>query len=499
VSTIPALFLSDRGSVVAIARGQQRYEALPPFSPSERFPEYPPALGGATSTANDAYRTVRESLRLLALDESRYGTAAWNPLQDWVAPGDTVVVKPNLVRDFRESSADHADCLITHGAVIRAVVDYVFIALAGRGRIVIADAPHSDADFDALRRITGIDRIADFYRETAGFPIEIYDLRPETAVKVDGVIVGHRRRAGDPAGYVAVDLGPHSAFVEIGDLCRLLYGAEYDRAELVRRHTGGRHEYLISKTVLQADCVIGVPKLKTHKKTGITVNMKNLVGINGNKNWLPHHREGTPAQGGDQFADSGVGRRTERSVVAAFKRYFPLLGPLRPALAGPMKTVGRAVFGDTNKGTIRSGNWYGNDTTWRMAIDLNRVLFYADAEGRLHDRPVRRFFSVVDGIIGGESNGPLDPKPRPAGVILAGANPVAVDAVAARLIGFDYRKLPIIHHAFASAPLPLASFTHDEITARENAGASLIPFEPHFGWKGHVELLEAADEVGVLA
>ena len=499
MSTIPDLFLSERGSLVAVAAGLRRYDAAPPFSPAERFPEYPAALGGATSPANDAYRTVREALRLLGLDEARYGTPAWNPLRESVAPGDTVVVKPNLVRDFRESSADHAECLITHGAVIRAVVDYVFIALGGRGRIVIADAPHSDADFEAVRRISGIDGIADFYRETAGFPIEIYDLRPEGAVKVDGVIVGHRRLAGDPAGYVAVDLGPHSQFEELGELCQLLYGAEYDRAELVRRHTGGRHEYLISKTVLQADCVIGVPKLKTHKKTGITVNMKNLVGINGNKNWLPHHREGTPAQGGDQFADSGVGRRTERSVVAVFKRCFPLLGPLRPALAGPIKSVGRAVFGDTNKGTIRSGNWHGNDTTWRMAIDLNRVLFYADADGRLHDRPVRRFFSVVDGIIGGEGNGPLDPTPRPAGVVLAGANPVAVDAVAARLIGFDYRKLPIVRHAFDAAPLPLVSFPHDRIAVRSNVPESLVPFEPHFGWKGHVELVEAVDEVGALA
>ena len=503
------LLLSDRAASVAVAAGAPRYDAAAPFSPAEAFPEYTAAFGRQLSAANSVYGVVRDALRLLGLDGERQGTAAWNPLGDCVRPGDTVVIKPNMVRDFRESSAADGDCLITHGAVIRAVVDYVFIALAGRGRIVIADAPHSDADFDRVRRITAVDAIADFYRASAGFPLEIYDLRPEASVKRDGVIVGHRRLAGDPAGYVAVDLGEHSMFEEIGDLCQRLYGSEYDRSELVRHHSGGRHEYLIAKTVLQADCVIGLPKLKTHKKTGITVNLKNLVGINGNKNWLPHHREGTPAEGGDQFADSGVGRRTERAVVAAFKRCFPLLGPLRPALAGPIKSVGRAVFGDTNVSTIRSGNWYGNDTTWRMAIDLNRVLMYADADGRLHDRPVRRFVSVVDGIVGGEGNGPLDPRPRAEGVVIAGLNPVAVDAVAAALMGFDYRKLPMVRRAFDPVALPLVSGGAERIHARSDVAAFAgplasirgfaEPFAPHFGWTGHVESRDTADVARALA
>ena len=38
-----------------------------------------------------------------------------------------MVLKPNFVRDFRESSPDHGDCLITHGSVIRAVLDYVYV------------------------------------------------------------------------------------------------------------------------------------------------------------------------------------------------------------------------------------------------------------------------------------------------------------------------------------------------------------------------------------
>ena len=167
-------------------------------------------------------------------------------------------------------------------------------------------------------------------------------------------------------------------------------------------------------------------------------------------------------------------------------------------MAKPLKGFGRGIFGDTNTNTIRSGNWYGNDTTWRMVIDLNRILMYADEEGHPQNKPARRVFCIVDGIVGGEGNGPLDPTPRPAGVVLAGANPVAVDLACARIMGFDYKRLPVLCKATARHSLPLSVSEYDEVICTsdnpqfdghlcEFNGASLA-FEPHFGWKGHVEL-----------
>ncbi|MEN8251261.1 MAG: DUF362 domain-containing protein, partial [Bacteroidota bacterium] len=361
-----------------------------------------------------------------------------------------------------------------------------------------ADAPQNDADFDEIRRITGLDEIQQFYDQHDGFEVEAYDLRPERAKKVDGVIVGHERLPGDPQGYIRVDLGSYSMFAEVEHLCHLLYGSEYDTSEICRHHTNGAHEYLISKTILEADCVINLPKLKTHKKTGITVCMKNLVGINGNKNWLPHHRLGTPAQGGDQFADNGTKNRIEQKTMTCFRSLFPLLGPLRGVMAKPLKALGTSIFGDTNTNTIRSGNWYGNDTTWRMVIDLNRILMYADRNGYLQDSPPRRIFCIVDGIVGGEGNGPLDPTPKPSGIVLAGANPVAVDLVCACLMGFDYKRLPILYQSMLDHSLPLSAFKYDEVICKSNVQQFDLPlgefegkglaFEPHFGWQKHIEL-----------
>lgn len=497
-----------RAENVAIFCGEGFYAKAPPFHPSDAFPEY--AFDQAIAPeSNPAYRAVRGAMQLLGLDAANFGSPYWNPLREIVRPGDTVVLKPNFVRNFRESSPDHADCVMTHGSAIRAALDYAFIALKGRGRLIIADAPNSDADFDAIRRIAGLDEIREFYRRQAGFDVEVYDLRPEAARKVDGVIVGHTPLPGDPAGYVRVNLGKHSAFCEINHLCHLLYGSEYDTAELHKHQHDDVHEYLISKTVLDADVVISLPKLKTHKKVGLTVNLKNLVGINGNKNWLPHYCQGIPASGGDQFSENGLKQRAERATLVQFRRLFPLLGPLRPLVAGPIKALGKRIFGDTIIDTIRSGNWHGNDTTWRMALDLNRILLYADADGGLHDRPVRRFFSMVDGIIAGEGNGPLDPTPKPAGVVLAGANPVAVDLACARLMGFDVLRLPLLMNALAEHPMPLTTFAISDLCCRSNDDrfnrraeefiGRALRFKSHFGWLGHVELPEVCDETGAIA
>ena len=103
------------------------------------------------------------------------------------------------------------------------------------------------------------------------------------------------------------------------------------------------------------------------------------------------------------------------------------------------------------------GNWYGNDTAWRMALDLNRILRFADAKGVLHERPQRRFFSIVDGIIAGEGDGPLGARAKPCGVLLAGCDAAAVDFVAASLMGFAPDDIPLVREAFAPTRLRVAS------------------------------------------
>lgn len=52
-----------------------------------------------------------------------------------------------------------------------------------------------------------------------------------------------------------------------------------------------------------------------------------------------------------------------------------------------------------------------------------------------------RAFSIVDGIVGMEGNGPIQGTARPAGVVVAGADPVAVDATCCRIMGLNPRRI----------------------------------------------------------
>jgi len=493
---LKTILSDDQVHVAAVKTAPPPYLDEPPYHPAEAYPEYP--FGSALSgRPNPGYAAVREALATLGLDAAHFGTEKWNPLGAIIRPGDTVLIKPNMVRHFHDEGGG-TDELITHGSIIRAVADYAFIALKGEGRLIIADSPQNDAVFAELERLLGLPEIKAFYGQVApGVGLEYFDLRVEACIKKQGVIVDHLKLAGDPMGYVVVDLGSRSEFAEIPWAVGRLRGAEYDIDDTTRHHNEKKHEYLIPKTILSADVIISVPKLKTHKKSGITVNLKNMIGICGDKNWLPHHREGVPSEGGDQYAESGAKQRLEQRLIDAFKRRMAHAGPLVRWMGAGLRAAGRWVFGDTNRGTGRSGNWNGNDTIWRTCLDLNKILIYADADGNLGQEPARRYFSFVDGLIAGEGNGPLAPTAKAAQILLAGFNPALVDAAAARLMGFDPRKIPIIARALRTEGYALTTASVGDVRIHSNVpeldrslseirGACLA-FEPPFGWKGHGE------------
>jgi hypothetical protein len=160
--------------------------------------------------------------------------------------------------------------------------------------------------------------------------------------------------------------------------------------------------------------------------------------------------------------------------------------------------LGRRKYGIRYPGNIIGGFWYGNDTAWRMALDLNRIVLYADKEGTLHDRPQRKFFSVVDGIIGGEGEGPLAPKARSCGALIAGFNPLSVDTVTARLMGFDILKLKPLAEGWQRpwlnlwggepSQIPVFSDSAAYRTIMSNHTDEFFGFEPGKGWLGHIEI-----------
>ena len=452
--------------------------------------------GRAVAEEANVRECLERLLYQLGLDRSNYGSARWNPLKEIIEKGDRVLLKPNLIRQSHllNPAWEH---VITHGAVVRAVVHYVFKALSGTGEIIIADGPQIDSDYDKIYEVLRFGELKQHYQREHGYPLTFLDLREERWVTKDEVIVERIKLPGDPAGYVEFDLADGSEFVGHQSSGKY-YGADYDFRQTQDYHSNGRNRYRLSRTALEADVFINLPKLKTHKKTGVTLSLKNLVGIHGDRNYLPHHTLGTPREGGDEFKSDDLKSALQSRVTQRFKRALTQRGGTGGTVVRAVKRMGYQVFGSTEE-VIRSGNWYGNDTTWRMALDINKLLFYGSADGTFHNHPEkRRYLTIVDGIIAGEGNGPMAPDPKPCGVLVGGFNPVAVDTVCATLMGFDYQRLPVVARAWQSRHLPLVDYTPEEIDCRSNAPewagslaelwrAAHFAFRPHFGWKGRIE------------
>jgi uncharacterized protein (DUF362 family) len=483
---------------VGLARTEPSYRGLsPPWGPGKAHPELAVWLPAETGPPNHVYAAVRGALRALGLDEARFGTPEWNPLGDLVPRGGRIVLKPNFIRHWNPTAGATVDSVITHGSVLRAVLDYAALAAGPGGSIAIAEAPQHDCEFAEIRRLVGLDAIARLYEEALGIELEVIDLRRESVVYRDGIIVERHPLPGDPRGYRLVDLGAHSFFHGSGLDPRRFRGADYDAGPTTEHHMGGRHEYLLPETVLSADLVVNLPKLKTHKKTGVTLALKNFVGINGDKNLLPHHSAGSPAAGGDEFPP-GRWLDVARGFGVELGRKL-----LRRGIGTRVLRAARRVENVARgESFIRSGNWHGNRTTWRMCLDLNRALYYSNAGGAHWDapRPVRTVLTVIDGIVAGEGEGPLAPHDRPLGAVLAATDPLALDVVAVRLMGFDERRLPKLQEAMAAEALRVTDVrSSDDVRAveadadghcHEIALAELAPERPfaaHPGWSGRIE------------
>jgi len=205
---------------------------------------------------------------------------------------------------------------------------------------------------------------------------------------------------------------------------------------------------------------------------------------------------GFPRQGGDQYEAWSIKRQFEAIILNTLKPVLFYTPSWINKKFGQVKHSSEIFFQSTSK-VVRSGNWYGNDTTWRMVLDLNKLFFYYDHTGKLRDIPPK-YLSIVDGIISGHKNGPMSPEPLMTGIISAGFNPLALDTICATIMGFDFRKIPLLSNAWSIDHFPLVGFSISDIICQSNVAewsGSLVHIEqgphlnffPHFGWVGHIE------------
>jgi uncharacterized protein (DUF362 family) len=386
--------------------------------------------------------------RLVTLLEWSTADASRGPFASVIPECSRVVVKPNWVT-HENAGPWGLDPLLTHASVIQTVVDKVLAARPSS--VVVGDAPIQSCDFDRLLADTGIGQwsaaLADSNRRFAG----VRDFRRTRCTFTDGIRQAHEDLVPLDR-FVLFDLEASSLLEAVTTDRRAFRVTQYDPEKLARTHQPGRHQYLVTRDILDADVVVNLPKLKTHKKAGITCALKNLIGINGNKEYLPHHRLGGAADGGDCYPGGSV---VKRALELAYDRMNAQGGRAATRGWSAAARVLHRVAAMRGDRLGVEGSWSGNDTIWRTCLDLNRILIYGRADGSMADQPQRRVLTIVDAVIAGQGDGPLAPQPAPMGLLFAGQNAAAIDRVGAGLLDYDPDLIPIVRHAFDRFRWPL--------------------------------------------
>ena len=102
----------------------------------------------------------------------------------------------------------------------------------------------------------------------------------------------------------------------------------------------------------------------------------------------------------------------------------------------------------------------------------------------LQDVQQRKIFSIIDGIIGQEGQGPTSGTPIHTSLLLGGQDPVAVDTIACQLMGFDAGSIKVIMKA-SKMTHPLSTSNDADITIKSNMdnGICKYKFKPPKGWE----------------
>ena len=349
--------------------------------------------------------------------------------------GQSILIKPNWVRQELKES-DYI-CLRTNDNLLLCVVEELLTM--NPSKILIADAPIQGCSWNKMITQEFLEKVESLALKY-DIPVSIKDFRRTIYDKANNSV---ERDLKPISNYVIFDLGEDSYLEPITTENNKFRVTCYNPDRMAKVHHKGMHKYCVAKDVFDYDIVITMPKLKTHRMAGITNSLKLLVGINGDKDYLPHHRIGSVSEGGDNYKNKNILRTIANSLIDAGNRR-------RGTTLGRLLGLGGVVLWRVSRpdmSTLANAGWYGNDTIWRTVLDLNTIALYGDSEGRIHKEQQRHLYTIMDGIIGGQGEGPLFPDPSPLGILAMSDNPYLMDVVAGHLYHLKIEKIPLLKEA----------------------------------------------------
>ncbi len=186
----------------------------------------------------------------------------------------------------------------------------------------------------------------------------------------------------------------------------------------------------ISKTVTDSECRVSLAQAKTHVTSILTLSLKNMLSS-------IHPSDRVMMHG---YLGGGNGYSGWRKLVVEFLKQDNVAVNTLTRTLGRLKNAGNA--------------W----KTWRTQGDPFQALTAAEL-GYLRSveamnsnlvalaRVTKPHIAVVDGFMAMHREGPRHGTPIKLGTVIAGTDAVAVDAVAAAVMGFDPRSIGYLRYA----------------------------------------------------
>lgn len=413
-----------------------------------------------------------------------------------------IVLKPNWVMHETDPTFP-IQALVTDSRVIEAVAGACLELFPAAESILVGDCPLQYADWKAMCEQSGLNPVIARLQRLSKGKIVFSDLRKEVFRKGEhgSFLSAARGDYGDPRGYRVVSVGERSHLEPLSDQADRFAVNDYSASTTRSNHHRGSHNYCVAQSILDADLFINLPKWKSHQKSGITGALKNLVGINADKAYLPHFRRGAPKWGGDEYSNDNRwlywAQTTLREKVQKKHRLaYAMLKPGWEALKRVRGIETRLAdpLAQPKRFYAAGGSWPGNDTIWRMVYDLNLVMQCADVNGVLRAEPQRSYFCIVDGLVSGEGNGPLQPLPRDTDWLLFGADPFALDAILCWCMGFAPEKVPLVARRKEYVGQEWGRFELDELSLSVDGMKQFLrelainfQFASPPGWRNYIE------------
>ena len=187
---------------------------------------------------------------------------------------------------------------------------------------------------------------------------------------------------------------------------------------------------LVVHAAMEAFLSMGAAEVRIAEGPGHRRNTFDLADAAGYFRIVPHFEE--------RFVDLNVDEVTLTRPARHFSRLDQLYLPNSALSADLLVSVAKLKTHHWTGATLSMKNLFGTVPSGVYGWPKN-VLHWAGIHECIADLHAAfpRHFALVDGIVGMEGNGPIQGTPKAAGLLIAGRDPVAVDATCCRIMRID--------------------------------------------------------------